>query len=1574
MPDNTHHAPASASSTVTPAGAAHLLFLSHAGVDSEAALRLAKRLEESEEARAHGLTVWIDKADLRAGSRWKAALQSALASSTAFAVYVGSRGVVNWVWDEVSVALDRAHRETRYPLVPVLAPGMTSADLPSFLSQYQGVGDPERPDEFRMLLRAVVRLDARDRVALEGDPFVGLRAYDSTKAHLFFGREQETEELVALLRRTPFVLVTGDSGSGKSSLVLAGLVPAFRGGRLGKPREEGPDETVWHVVETRPGTDPFGRLADSVRDAAERTGTGAAKASDLADLVRTRQPDKVRDAVLSGAPKDPARQSKVLVVVDQFEEFRVSPQAGVYASALLRLATPGDDRVRVVLTMRRDYLYACDSFPDLKERLQNSKPAARYLLHRMSREGLHAAITKPLDLAGIDERDREDLARAVLRDVGDEPGELALLQMALWRTWSETRGRGPGLVRAYGTIGRVEGALAQAAEDVFARLSPDEQRRAEALFVRLVRPGEAGGATRRVARLEEFDPPSRALADELSKEEQWRLLTMREDTVEIAHEQLATQWLRYQRWIANLPGDPEHSIPADPRGDDLRLLQSLLADAARWDAARSGEKVQSLATGADLELYQQLADRRVTWLSDIERRYVAASVDADLEEKKRRQDARDERERLLRERSAAAIRYGRMGSVAAFVAILAFALAGVAFWYWNRSAAAEKSALEARDIALSNYRTILAEGMRLTDPTVALKLAMGAGSLHDSEVNRQLVEKLYRDEVFYEHLMVHPKPVLAVAVSPTGQLIATGGEDGILRLWSMQGALLKTFEGRGGHINSIAFSRDGSLIATGFGGYDRQSQKMLDPALRVWTVHGDKRVDVGTGSSHQVTGVAFSPDGKTLLTAEGESGKAVLRNLIGEPVQTIALDHYGGASSAAFSPDGQSVFVGYYYHRACWWTLTGSLIEPCAKVPGSVTAVAFSPDGSLRMAAVGRPVVDEPADGPPNAAYIWDKTGKEVAILKGHEGPVLGAAFSPDGQTVATASGDSSLRLWNLGGQELQRLRGHVGRVTSVAFTPSGDAIVSGSGHYSKGFTVLGLPGWEEPNGVSELTGLSDHTARFWRLPTRLVARVHLPLDKELQGIAFSPDGSRIATRSNSGDTQLWDRSGALVRSYPNLGGRGTRGNEAAFSPDGKRIAVDVGSRLALFAVDGDLSQLTDRCDDGYATINGIQFSPDGTRLLSASGSIQAGSHEVCIWDTQGRLMQRIEGERPVDSAAMSPDNQRVIAIGYDNVIHIYTGSGQELSRFPNYLSDNKLEDSGSFMKVVFAQDGGSFATSGADGQARVWSSTGDLLAVLGKHKKRIVSLSMSADGRYLLTGSLGARLWDRDGRCLHIFDESRVGIAVSFSTQQEVMIGYLDNMVEVWSMKEPMERVIQRVNAQPLDAAHQLALGLTTPEALLRSDDPQLLMDGLRFASHRTRFVRGQEAKRELERNIERFGARLLSLVARDSDGAKAWKSFFKQSAMDYLRGKRSVEAIALAYDAWSLDPKDEEVRTILALSYALGGKVEEHERFFAGLADRDPKQNEELLAMLRSLGDGVSRDSLERITKIVSLPQPAK
>ena len=197
----------------------------------------------------------------------------------------------------------------------------------------------------------------------------------------------------------------------------------------------------------------------------------------------------------------------------------------------------------------------------------------------MSREELRAAVIEPLKLAGVTERDAADLADAVVRDAGDEPGELALLQMALWRTWARRHEHGNDLLSAYGAIGRVEGALAQAAQEVFTALSADDRHRAETLFVRLVRPGETGGVTRRIGRAGRIRPASAGT----------RAATFQGGTVTPAHVRrghgrdraraAGNPMGQYQQWISN--------VGEDRRGDDLRTLHALIPEAAAWQDARA---------------------------------------------------------------------------------------------------------------------------------------------------------------------------------------------------------------------------------------------------------------------------------------------------------------------------------------------------------------------------------------------------------------------------------------------------------------------------------------------------------------------------------------------------------------------------------------------------------------------------------------------------------------------------------------------------------------------------------------------------------------------------------------------------------------------------------------------------------------------------------------------------------------------------------------------------------------------------------------------------------------------------
>jgi hypothetical protein len=206
-------------------------------------------------------------------------------------------------------------------------------------------------------------------------------------------------------------MVTGDSGSGKSSLVRAGLITRWRGGALAELKGKRPDEEIWHVIETRPGLNPRRTLGDAVFAAARRLGETAANCGTYKDWAMSGDIERIRDGLRCGLD---AWRTRTLVVVDQFEELLTvasEEQRQPYVDLLLALSDPKDDAFAVVLTMRRDYYNLCSEYLPLYERLEADDRRARYLLGRMQDSDLQRVITEPLNLAGVDKGAREALAR-----------------------------------------------------------------------------------------------------------------------------------------------------------------------------------------------------------------------------------------------------------------------------------------------------------------------------------------------------------------------------------------------------------------------------------------------------------------------------------------------------------------------------------------------------------------------------------------------------------------------------------------------------------------------------------------------------------------------------------------------------------------------------------------------------------------------------------------------------------------------------------------------------------------------------------------------------------------------------------------------------------------------------------------------------------------------------------------------------------------------------------------------------------------------------------------------------------
>ena len=268
------------------------VFLSHSGTDAEAARELKRRLENASDAKAAGLKVWFDKDDLRPGEQWQPQIEQAIAKdATAFVVYVGSRGVINWVDIEVRTALSRAATDKDLLFIPALAPEIGANALPPFATLYQEIADPlGKRDGLDRLLKAVLKAEWDKSVKLIDEPFVGLRAMREEEGDRFFGRDAEVKELVEKFRKLRLVAIVADSGTGKSSLAEAGFVPAFRGGALADPARSEPDNRVWHVASLRPGANPEEGLRTAVSEAAQKLGRSVSVQSDLRKLVDIADP------------------------------------------------------------------------------------------------------------------------------------------------------------------------------------------------------------------------------------------------------------------------------------------------------------------------------------------------------------------------------------------------------------------------------------------------------------------------------------------------------------------------------------------------------------------------------------------------------------------------------------------------------------------------------------------------------------------------------------------------------------------------------------------------------------------------------------------------------------------------------------------------------------------------------------------------------------------------------------------------------------------------------------------------------------------------------------------------------------------------------------------------------------------------------------------------------------------------------------------------------------------------------------------------------------------------------------
>jgi WD40 repeat protein/energy-coupling factor transporter ATP-binding protein EcfA2 len=835
-------------------------------------------------------------------------------------------------------------------------------------------------------LRATATAEDGPDTDEEQVPYVGLTAFGPEDANRFFGRERLVADLCTRVANRRFVVVVGPSGSGKSSLLRAGLLHHVRThGLHGIPG--GP------TVVMTPGPHPLQECAAqlavlvsgsaSALHTALRADTGCLHLTALQALV------------------DHATQLELLVVIDQFEEVfslcRDPDERLQFLSVLRTSAQARNSRTRIVLGVRADFYAHCAQYPDLVEGLRDSQ----ILVGPMTTEELRLAITQPAIYTGW--RVETALVSRVIADATGQPGVLPLVSHALLETWRRRRGNTLTLT-GYEAAGGIAQAIARTAEAVHTALSPDQQQWARQLFHRLVALGEGTEDTKRRLHRMELDFGHPDVSTVLDRLAQARLVTLDYDSIEITHEALIRCWPRLRDWFSE-----------DREG--LRVHRQLTNATQVWESL--GRDPGALFRGTRLDLARDFAETRGAALTSRERAFLNVSLAAEAAE-----------------HAVARRRTQRLHYLVTLLAVLLI-LATAATIY---AVHAENAITQQRNIALSQKVASDAVALRLTNPALAAQLSLATCRLAPTtDARNGLLSTLTRP------LVGHTEGVSSAVFSPDGRTLATGSYDRTVRLWDISNpqhpAELATLTGHTDTVFSVAFSPDGHTLATA-------SRDRTVRLWNISNPQRPAELATLTGHTDTVFSVAFSPDGHTL--ASGTYDHTIRLWNITDPAHPKDLStltgHTLNVKPVAFSPDGRTLASGSDDRTVRLWNIT-DIQHPTelATLTGHtdfVDTVAFSPDG--RTLASGS---DDHTVRLWNITNLQHPT--QAATLTGHADIVTSVAFSPDGRTLAAGSNDRTARFWNITDihrpEEVATLTGHTGAINAVVFSPNGRTFATAS-------------------------------------------------------------------------------------------------------------------------------------------------------------------------------------------------------------------------------------------------------------------------------------------------------------------------------------------------------------------------------------------------------------------------------------------------------------------------------------------------------------------------------------------------
>ena len=1219
----------------------------------------------------------------------------------------------------------------------------------------------ERADEFEELVELHLRKLIERRLPSETgeyrdsllatwtteSPYRGLEVFDVKHSPIFFGRTRAVSEVIQSLRKQadaghPFVVVLGMSGVGKSSLVRAGVIPLLT--QPGVIQGVG----LWRRAVLRPGGgDPFQGLANALvaeGGLPELVSDGSTTLA-LAQTLRS-DPELAATVVRSGLAQAAARlqgeqnlkdpvHARLLLVVDQFEELFSSDEIDAamrkrWIELLGRLAS--DARVWVLATLRSDFYPRCADEPKLVELMQGD---GQYLIRPPTPAEMGQMIRLPAQAAGlrfeVDSLTQQRLDETIRDAAIQRPESVALMEFTLEALYRLRTPEGLLQHQAYTELGGVEGALARRAENCYESFSSEERDVLPSVLRALVTVGSGDDtlAARRVpiAQLA-IDDQRQSVVDALIDA---RLLVTDtgdegEPVLGLAHEALLRHWPRVRDWVEE---DREF----------LRIRSRVSIAATHW--RDEGELPELLLTeGKPLAEAEPLVAERRDELDDLTAQYIQTSSD----------NVSERRERIRRRVRRTLRRTRIIAGVFAIVGIAAFGFAVFSLGLQTKQGRVESRHLV--DLArLELSRGNLAKAAEHALEALPRDLAASRGSFDPNAI-----------AVLHDILIRAPRPtvisedgVASAAISPGAEFVATGHEDGKLRVWSsLSSNLVVEHDAHDSQIIDLTFSPDGTRVATA----------SADGTAGVWSVDNAEPLSRFGGHKEAVFHIDFSPDGARVASASADDTVQIWSAATGEPLLTLLF-------YVEFSPTGDRLLTRSRDETLRIWNAqTGEQLRVLELPSGLRGDPAWSASGTFIAAASDNETV-----------YLWASDSENaVAALHGHTGDINDLEFSPDGGFVLTGSDDNTARLWSVPGGELVGIFGdHVGDVESVAFSQDGNQIATASHdrtvrvwdvrtgqHLTKLVHDAGLDEvWLESNGQSVVTR-SGGTIRRWLMPVS--TRIATPKRRwrDRPSVQIGPKGNRLLTNGHKGG-EVWDlhtgeRVAVLTEGH--LG----EVEHVGFAPDGERFATASDDHTARIW-DGVDKTLLFELIGHSGPVTQIGFNFDGTGVVTASDDGTAR-----IWNAQtGEVMAVLSAhEGPVMSATFDTLGARVITAGFDKTARVWDASTGELL---NTLQGHERQ----VLLARFMDDGVRVITASEDGTFRVWLAstgeqlqvlsspagliqifaidsdeaniaiadfedavhlcslaTGELLHTLNKHEKWINHLAFSTDGRYLVSAS----------------------------------------------------------------------------------------------------------------------------------------------------------------------------------------------------------------------------------------------